>query len=155
MSEEQGSAPGTGQVNWIRMVRRLEAPPERAFRAWSDPEEMQRWLPERIEGSLAAGTRSVLVWREERVPVDVGEVQAHSSFTYRRAWSSAGEVVTTTRLTFVPVGYGSRVEVEDGPFDLDLPGGLEAWGKAVEWWAVTLTTLRAHLDFSVDLRYSR
>ena len=56
-----------GRRRWVRMRRRLEAPPDRVFRAWADPEELQRWLPERVEGSLTVGTRSVLVWPDERV----------------------------------------------------------------------------------------
>ncbi len=37
----------------IRMVRRFEAPPSRLYRCWTDPEEIVRWFPEQIEGSIA------------------------------------------------------------------------------------------------------
>ena len=40
--------------------------PQRVFRAWSDPEELVRWLPTQIEGALAVGTRSTLVWPDTR-----------------------------------------------------------------------------------------
>jgi uncharacterized protein YndB with AHSA1/START domain len=137
---------------WVRMRRRLEAPPDRVFRAWADPEELQRWLPERVEGSLTVGTRSVLVWLDERVWWDVVQAQPGRVFAFSRPWSADESMITKVRLRFEPAGYGSRVELEDGPFLLDEPGGLDAWSKAVEWWAEALTMLRAYLDFSVDVR---
>lgn len=48
--------------------------------------------------------------------------------------------------------YGSRLELEGGPFPLDQPGAIEAWAEAIEGWSEALAMLRAHLDFSVDLR---
>jgi len=49
------------------MVWRLNAPPERVFRMWADPEDLARWFPDRIEGGLAVGARSILVWPDRRV----------------------------------------------------------------------------------------
>jgi hypothetical protein len=51
-----------------------------------------------------------------------------------------------------PAGYGSWLDLEDGPFPLDQPGVLDAWAEAIEGWSEALGLLRAHLDFSVDLR---
>jgi hypothetical protein len=33
-----------------------------------------------------------------------------------------------------------------------VPGAIDAWAKAIEVWSDALAKLRAHLDFSVDLR---
>jgi uncharacterized protein YndB with AHSA1/START domain len=156
MNDQETPLPsGTEPRRWIHMRRRLDAPPDRAFRAWADPEELQRWLPERVEGSLAVGTRSVLVWPDERVWWDVVEAHPSSDFTFHRPWSPDERLITTVRLAVEPAGYGSRVGLEDGPFFLDQPGGLDAWAKALESWTEALTMLRAHLDFSVDLRQRR
>jgi uncharacterized protein YndB with AHSA1/START domain len=146
-------APGTDR--WVRMERRLDASAERAFRAWTDPEELARWLPERIEGGLAAGTRSVLVWVGARVWWDIAEVHPSDTFVFRRPWPAAGTLVTTVRVTVQPVGYGCRVTLEDGPFPIDTPAGLDAWADAIGTWAEALTMLRAHLDYSVDVRPRR
>ncbi len=144
--------PGTELERWIRMERRLSAPPERAFRAWTDPEELARWLPDRVEGALADGTRTVLVWRKSRVWWDILEIDPSETFRFRRAWLPDESVLTTVTITVTPVGYGSRVALEDGPFMLDAPGGLDAWAEALTTWAEALTMLRAYLDRSVDVR---
>jgi uncharacterized protein YndB with AHSA1/START domain len=147
--------PGTETTRWIRTERRLDAPPERVFRAWADPEELARWFPERVEGGLAAGARTILVWAETRTWWDVLEV--HPSETFRFRWPSlTGEgLVTTVAVKVEPVGYGSRVELEDGPFALDTPGGIDAWAAAIATWAEALTMLRAQLDMSADVRERR
>jgi uncharacterized protein YndB with AHSA1/START domain len=136
---------------WVRLRRRLDASPERVFRAFADPEELVRWFPERVEGSLAPGTRSVLVWPDQRVWWDVTEAHASNRFAFR--WPLGADEGLTTRVTvtIAPAGYGSRLELEDGPFPIDR-AGIDAWGAAGEGWGEALMLLRAHLDFSVDLR---
>ena len=141
-------------VRWVRMERRMDASAERAFRAWSDPEELARWLPERIDGGLAAGARSVLLWARSRVWWDVQEVRPNDTFVFRRAWTADESLVTTVRIRVRTVGYGCRVELEDGPFPTDAHG-LDAWADAIRTWAEALTMLRAYLDFSVDVRPRR
>jgi uncharacterized protein YndB with AHSA1/START domain len=143
---------GTELLRTIRMVRRLTAPPHRVSRAWSDPEELARWLPERVEGGLAVDTRTVLAWPDRRVWWDVTEARAGRVFAFRRPWLPDERIVTSVRVTFVPAGYGTRLELEDGPFALDEPDGIDAWAEALQAWTEALALLRGHLDVSVDLR---
>jgi uncharacterized protein YndB with AHSA1/START domain len=140
------------QDRWIRMRRRLSAPPQRVFRAWSDPVELARWLPEQVDGGLAVDSRTTLVWPDQRVWWDVVEAVPDRTFVFR--WPSLPDerVITTVHVVVSPIGYGSRVDLEDGPFPIAEPGGLDAWARAIEGWAEALTQLRAHLDFSVDVR---
>ncbi|HEX7951255.1 MAG TPA: SRPBCC domain-containing protein [Candidatus Limnocylindrales bacterium] len=153
MSMDQPSFPaGTDTQRWVRMRRRLDAPPDRVFRTWTDPEELARWLPERIEGGLAVGSRSALVWSDRRVWWDVTLATPNRLFAFRRGWQPDDRLVTETRITIDPAGYGTRLELVDGPFPLDVPGGLDAWAEATEMWADALAKLRAHIDFSVDIR---
>ena len=44
------------------------------------------------------------------------------------------------------------MRLEDGPFELDRPGGIDAWAEAIQTWSEALVMLRAYLDFSVDIR---
>jgi uncharacterized protein YndB with AHSA1/START domain len=151
--EEAGLPAGSRLPRWVLMHRRLNAAPERVFRAWADPEELARWFPERIEGGLAVGSRSVLVWSERRVWWEVIEAHPSRSFVFRWPWSPDDGLVTTVRVTIEPAGYGSRLALEDGPFPIDQPGAVDAWAKAIEGWSEALAMLRAHLDYSVDLRW--
>src|SRR5450759_4597785 len=100
---------GTELQRTVRMIRRLNAPPERVSRAWSDPEELARWLPERVEGALAEDARTVLVWRDRRVWWDVVEIETGRTFTFRRPWLQDERLVTTVRVTIAPSGYGTRL----------------------------------------------
>ncbi len=153
--DEAGAAavpPGVEPRRWVRMERRFSASPERVLRCLSDPEEIVRWFPERIEGSLAAGTRSTLIWPHERVWWDVLSIEPGRSLVVRRPWGPDDSVVTTATIRLERDGYGSRLVLEDGPFPLDAPGGLEAWAAAIEGWADALARLRAFVDFSIDLR---
>lgn len=151
MSNETGLPTGTERQRWVRMRSRLDAPPDRVLRAWSDPEELARWFPERIEGGLAVGSRSVLVWSDRRVWWEVVEA-GRSRFVFRWPWLSEEGLITTVRVVVGPAGYGSWLDLEDGPFPLDQPGVLDAWAEAIQVWTRALALLRAHLDFSVDLR---
>jgi uncharacterized protein YndB with AHSA1/START domain len=151
--EEPGPPGGSTLPRWVRMHRRLTAAPERAFRAWADPEELARWFPDRIEGGLAVGSRTVLVWSEQRVWWDVIEADPSSSFVFRWPGLLEDGLVTTVRVTIEAAGYGSLLALEDGPFPIDRPGAFDAWARSIEGWSEALAMLRAHLDFSVDLRW--
>ena len=153
MENDQPHLPAeTGLRRWVRMRRRLDAPPDRVYRTWADPEELARWFPERIEGGLAVGSRSVLVWSDHRVWWDVTQARPNRAFAFRWPWLPDEGLVTDVRVTIEPAGYGSRLELEDGPFPLDMPGAIDAWAEAIEVWSDALAKFRAHLDFSVDLR---
>ncbi|MGZ4274683.1 MAG: SRPBCC family protein [Solirubrobacteraceae bacterium] len=146
-------AADAGRSRVVALRGRLSAPPHRVFRAWSDPEELVRWLPNQIEGDLAVKARSVLVWPDERVWWDVMVAEPDRSFVFRRPWTPDDRLVTRVAVTIRPLGYGCRLDLEDGPFPPGEAEGLDAWARAIEHWTAALAQLRAHLDFSVDLRW--
>lgn len=141
---------GTPRV--VRMVRRFNAPPSRVFRCLTDPEELVRWFPEQIEGSIAVRTRSTLVFPDQRVWWDVAVMENDRRFEFRWPWLPGDACVTTASVVFQQAGYGTILTVTDGPFDLRLPGALDAYAGACERWAEALAWLRGYTDFSVDLR---
>lgn len=152
---ERHAPPGSGLQRTVRIVRRLDAPPDRVFRAWADPEELARWFPDQVEGGLAVGARTTLVWPDRRVWWDILEADPGRTFVFKRPWLPGERLTTTVRITIGPAGYGSRIELVDGPFPLDQAGAIDAWAEALETWVEALLMLRAHLDFSVDLRPRR
>src|SRR5438093_1513966 len=111
MGGEEAELPAESRLQrWVRMHGRLTAGPERVFRAWADPEELARWFPERIEGGLAVGSRSVLVWSGRRVWWDVIDATPSHSFVFRWPWLPDDGLVTTVRVTIDAVCYGSRLD---------------------------------------------
>lgn len=153
MSDEIMALPaGTELRPTVRMIRRFEAPPERVYRAWADPEALARWFPDRVEGGLTVGTRTTLVWEDHRVWWEVIEARNATTFVFRWPWLPDESLITTAQVTIEPAGYGTLMRLEDGPFPLDQRGGLDAWAEALEGWGEALALLRAHVDFSVDLR---
>ncbi len=136
----------------VRAERRLDAPPARVYRAWSDPGELATWFPHAVEGSLMPGARSILVWPDQRIWWDVVFADPDRRFQFRWPWLPDESLVTQVTVDIAPRGYGSLVRLVDGPFDLSLPGALDAYAECLEGWGEALTLLRARLDFSVDLR---
>src|SRR3972149_2525426 len=84
--------PGAELGRTIRMVRRLNAPPDRGYPAWAHPTP---------------------------------------PFVFRWPWLADQKLITTVRVTIDPAGYGSRLELLDGPFPLDQPGAIDAWAGAL------------------------
>jgi uncharacterized protein YndB with AHSA1/START domain len=136
----------------VQMVRRFQAPPARIYRCWTVPDELIRWFPQRVEGSLAVGTRSTLVFPDQRVWWDVTVVESDRRFEFRWPWGKDGAWETTVSVRLEPAGYGTRLTLTDGPFDLRVPGVLDAYAEALEGWGEALAWLRGVVDFSSDLR---
>ena len=57
-----------------------------------------------------------------------------------------------SRCAWSPPGYGTLLTLTDGPFDLRVPGVLDAYAEALEGWGEALAWLRGVVDFSSDLR---
>jgi uncharacterized protein YndB with AHSA1/START domain len=139
------------QDRWHRSEQLLDAPPERVHRAWSDPEELAAWLCRAVEGSLLVGARSMLVFSDRQVPIDVMESDPPGRFRFRWAWRPDVPATVVT-VAIHRYGYGSRVVVEDGPFDLSMPGVADTFAFAATTWGFALANLRARVDFGADLR---
>jgi uncharacterized protein YndB with AHSA1/START domain len=137
---------------WVRAVALLDAPPERAHRAWSDPEEMSAWFPRAVRGSLSVGARSELEWRDRIIPLDVLESEPPRIFRFRWHWLPDHGYPTEVTVRIERMGYGSRIVLTDGPFDLTLPGVADAYHEAAEGWGGALVNLRARVDMGTDLR---
>jgi uncharacterized protein YndB with AHSA1/START domain len=134
------------------MRRALDAPPARVYRAWSDPVELAHWFAPRVEGSLAVGASSVLIWHDRRVTLQVLEAHPDEIVRFRWSWLPDEGCVTQVVVEIRPRGYGTELVLTDGPFDLTRPGVMDAYAGALEGWGEALAGLRAHLDFTVDIR---
>lgn len=148
-------AGGDARLRTVRLERRVDAPPYRVYRAWSSPEALAEWFPDSVEGSLTPGTRSTLVFPDQRVWWEVLEADPTSSFRFRWPWLADESWLTEVSVEIKPRGYGSVITLEDGPFDVSVPTVLEAYAESLAGWGEALAQLRAVIDFSVDLRRFR
>ncbi len=139
----------------IKMERIVDAPPERVYRMWSDPETMRQWLSYEVRGSLMPGARSVLVFPRHQIDIDVLEADPDTRFKFRWTHPRPDGIATEVTVSIRPKGYGSTVSLSDGPYDTDDEATLAEYARAIEIWAAGLTQLRASVDYSVDLRKER
>jgi uncharacterized protein YndB with AHSA1/START domain len=89
----------------IEHTLELAAPPERVWRAITDPDELSRWFPQRAEWDLRPGGRGVFFW------------EGHGDFPIRV------EAVEPTRY----LAWRWGLEVETDPDASESP-------TLVEWW---------------------
>lgn len=136
----------------VQVERVVDAPPERVYRMWSDPDSLTQWLCYRVRGSLLPGARSVLVFPRHEVEIDVLEALPDSLFRFR--WLHQGDLglATEVRVAIRNKGWGSQVTLTDGPYDIRDDAVLDEFAKAVETWSAGLVQMRASVDYSVDLR---
>jgi uncharacterized protein YndB with AHSA1/START domain len=139
----------------IALERTVDAPPDRVYRMWSDADTLNQWLSYQVEGSLLPGARSVLVFPRQRIEVDVLEAEPYRRFGFRWLHGGRTELSTDVAVTIQPRGWGSTVDLTDGPYDIDVPGQLDEYAGAIALWAAALAQMRASVDYSVDLRLER
>jgi len=139
----------------IKMERIVDAPPERVYRAWSDPETVRQWLVSTVEGSLLPGAQSSFVFPRHRIEIDVLEAEPNKRFRFRWTHPVEGGITTEVSVSIRATGYGSTVRLDDGPYDVAEEAVLDEYARAIEIWAAALTQLRASVDYSVDLRKER
>jgi len=139
----------------IEIERIVDAPPERVYRMWSDPESVRQWLSYEVQGSLNPGARSVLVFPRHQLEVYIIRADPNACFAFRWTHPQPGGVATEVTVSIQPKGYGSLVTLRDGPYDTDDEAVLDEYARAIEIWAGALAQLRASVDYSIDLRKER
>lgn len=139
----------------IEVERIVDAPPDRVYRMWSDPDTLSQWLSYQVQGSLMPGARSVLVFPRHRIDVDVLEAEPERRVRFRWLHPFDLDLATEVTVDIAPRGWGSIVTLTDGPYDTDVPEVLDEYARAIGLWASALCQLRASVDFSIDLRKER
>jgi uncharacterized protein YndB with AHSA1/START domain len=139
----------------IELERAVDAPPERVYRMWSDPDTMSQWLSYQVRGSLLPGARSVLVFPRHQIEVDVLEAQPNERFRMRWLHPGDQDLATEISVRIRPQGWGSLVTLTDGPYDTAVEAILDEYARAIAIWAAVLAQLRASVDYSIDLRKER
>ena len=136
---------------WVlRFERRLSAPPDRVWRAITDPDEMKAWFPSNVEGDRAVGAELLFTYdvvdqddpeqlAAEGLPLFAGRVLEFDpprlfSFTW------GPEVI---RLELVPEGDGTRLVFRQ------ILSHRSVAGRIGSGWHACLDALETHLGRDV------
>jgi uncharacterized protein YndB with AHSA1/START domain len=126
----------------LRFTRRLAHPPEKVWRAVTEPEHLRHWFPTTIEGARCPGARLQFTFPGGEAPPFEGEMLAFepmSALEFR--WGP--DVI---RIELEPAGDGTTLTLLDT---------LEERGKAARdgaGWHVCLDSLERHLAGDADAR---
>ena len=131
----------------ILITRIFEAPRERVFAAWTEPEQVAAWFgpegfdtpPESVTVELEAGGRYELTMRQratgKEFPVryEIVELEPPELIVMRHeAMPDIGlPVETFTRVEFHDHGDKTRMTLVDGPYD-DKSGAEAGWNGAFD-----------------------
>lgn len=121
----------------LRFTRRLAHPPEKVWRALTEPEHLTAWFPTDIEGERAAGAPLRFVFRHGEGPTIDGELLAWDPPSLLELRWGGGE---TLRFELRPDGAGSV---------LTFVNTFDELGKAARdaaGWHACLDFLGHHLD---------
>jgi uncharacterized protein YndB with AHSA1/START domain len=128
----------------LRFSRTLRHPPEKVWRAITEPEHLAHWFPTTIEGERAPGARLRFSFPEDKMPPMDGEMLAFEPPSLMELrWGP-----DTLRLELRPSDEGTVLTLLDT---------LEERGKAARdgaGWHVCLDGLAAHLDGEEGTRES-
>ncbi|HEX7070722.1 MAG TPA: SRPBCC domain-containing protein [Rhodothermales bacterium] len=120
----------------------LRHPPEKVWRALTDPELMSEWLMPVVDFGLAPGTAFNLMappqpgW-DGIVNCRILEVEAHRTLRY--TWATGEmELDTVVTFTLVPTESGTHLKIEQSGFK---PDQKRAFGGARYGWRMMSTRL--------------
>lgn len=120
----------------LRFTRNLSHPPEKVWRALTEPEHLEAWFPTTIEGDRAAEASLRFAHRDVPLPPFEGEMLAYEPPTLMEfRW---GE--DTLRLELEPDGSGTRLTL------VDTLGELGKAARDGAGWHTCLDQLSYHLD---------
>jgi uncharacterized protein YndB with AHSA1/START domain len=127
MSPTPQSAAAPGPKPSLTLTRTLPAPPERCFRAWTEPEGLKRWFgPGSTEVVLAetdprVGGRYRVVMRtpdgeEHDVSGEFREVVANRKLVFTWRWRSTPERQSLVTVEFAPEGAATALTLTHEQF---------------------------------------
>ncbi len=137
----------TGMAKVLRLVRTVAVSPERAFEAWTTPDQVERWTcPDPsasvdVEIDLRVGGRYSI-----RMHVEGGPFTAHGTYrevdpprrlAYTWGWKEEAHAMkaeTVVTVEFVPVEGGTEVRLTHSGFPTadDRNGHEEGWKICVD-----------------------
>jgi uncharacterized protein YndB with AHSA1/START domain len=141
----------------IRKIK-VKAPKERVYQALTDPKEIVKWFPNKIEGSLEVGQRPVLMFTGEnhKTSIYVEAATPFSYFAYRwvpGASGITGDVLkvpnTLVEFFIEQIGEETKVTVKESGF-ASLPAAVaeESFKQNSGGWEYMISRLEKLMNQS-------
>jgi len=125
----------------LRFERRLAHPPEKVFRAISDPAELAHWFPARMEAELRTGAPVRFTFDEQDAEAPGGEIlEVDPPKLLVYTWGD-----DVLRWEIVPEGEGCRLFFSQTIAEEGMSGGRAGAARNAAGWDVCLTRLAARL----------
>lgn len=123
----------------------VEAPPEAAWAAWADPDELARWFVDSASGTAEPGQEMTWAWEayDLEQTLTVVEADRGKRLVLEATW--ANDVPTLVEVTVDPEGDGSRIRLVQSGF---LEG--EDWDAEYEGTRSGWTNALAHLKLYLE-----
>jgi uncharacterized protein YndB with AHSA1/START domain len=135
-SDDLGRLSHEGERHLLSFTRFLPHPPERVWRAITEPQHLSAWFPARVDGDRQAGAPLRFVFEHGEGPPGDGIVEV---FDPPRVFA----------FTWGPESLRFELEASDGGTVLTFVNGFDELGKAVRdaaGWHYCLERLAASLD---------
>ncbi len=137
----------------------IKAPPERVWRALTDPAELSAWFQVKIEGPIAPGSHVWMVAQHKghagtRFQVWFVEMDPPRRFVWQ--WHPGAvdpsvdysrEPRTTVTFTLEPIAGGTRLSVAETGFDeISLERRAKVYGDNDKGWAEVMVWIQKHVE---------
>ena len=133
---------GTGRRPVLRFERRLAHPPEKVWRAITEPEELAHWFPARVDAELKPGAAMRFTFTDHDLDDTEGEILEFDPprlFAFR--WDR-----DVLRFELVADGSGCRLLFTHTLGEGGFWGGKRSAPRNAAGWDVCLAMLAARLD---------
>ena len=147
------------EMSQIEKTIDIQAPPERVWRALTDPGELSAWFKVTIEGTIAPGEE---VWMTsqhagyvgQRFRVRIAEMTPPRRFAWQwhpgevdSAVDYSREPMTTVTFELEPTPDGTRLNVSESGFEaIDLTRRAKVYGDNNQGWMEVLGWLQTYVQ---------
>jgi len=126
---------------WLVVMARMDGlPPDQAWRAWTDAEEMRRWWPQDAELDVVEGGTYHLSWPAADLHLrgHYSMIEEGRTLVFSWAWDHEPDLAERrVTVEFLPLsdGAGTQVTITQGPYSdteadrKDRQGHLDGWAQ--------------------------
>lgn len=129
----------------IRETVIISAPQQQVWKAWTEPELLAQWYPDRVEGVLASGETVRFIWDCFGLSLDLEVVEMWPPYRLRLRARGADGLVQEQLVTLAGYGNRTRVDVIHSGF-APTPGGIDRMNGTQAGWHTMLRVLTLYAE---------